>query len=220
MEEQNKLLKGKLEGFERLTERLQYELQMSMEVHQEELNQMKTVTTNLINKKSEETKTANAFVRAQLDLEMDKFDKIEKGLRQEIEALRLENSTEKIKNTDLAEKLQQTTEFLNIYKNKFTAAHAENSEAEETNQILADNALRYEQLYREERAKNEALLGQKQLLANKISQLSEELEKKWQLEEEVKSKDTSADLSRVKAELAQAKTELEQEQNKVKTLKK
>jgi hypothetical protein len=53
LEEQNKLLKGKLEGFERLTERLQYELQMSMEVHQEELNQMKSVTTNLINKKSE-----------------------------------------------------------------------------------------------------------------------------------------------------------------------
>jgi hypothetical protein len=35
--------------------------------------------------------------------------------------------------------------------------------------------MRYEQLYREERAKNEALLGQKQLLANKINQLSEEL---------------------------------------------
>lgn len=69
--------------------------------------------------------------------------------------------------------MQQATEFLNIYKNKFTAANAESSEAEETNQMLADNALRYEQLYREERAKNEALLNQKQILANKINQLSE-----------------------------------------------
>lgn len=32
-EEQNKLLKGKLESFERLTERLQYELQKCMEDH-------------------------------------------------------------------------------------------------------------------------------------------------------------------------------------------
>ena len=32
-EEQNKLLKGKVEGYERLTERLQYELQKSIEVH-------------------------------------------------------------------------------------------------------------------------------------------------------------------------------------------
>ena len=34
---------------------------------------MKTVTSNIIVKKTEEVRVANAFVRAQLDLELDKF---------------------------------------------------------------------------------------------------------------------------------------------------
>lgn len=67
-EEQNKLLKGKIEGYERLTDRLQYELQKSIEVHEEEVSKMKTVTNNIIAKKTEEVKVANAYVRAQLDL--------------------------------------------------------------------------------------------------------------------------------------------------------
>jgi t-SNARE complex subunit (syntaxin) len=51
-EEQNKLLKGKIEGYERLTERLQYELQKSIEVHEEEISKMKNVTNNIIAKKT------------------------------------------------------------------------------------------------------------------------------------------------------------------------
>ena len=54
---------------------------------------MKNITNNIINKKSEETKIANVFIKSQLDLELDKFEKIEKGLRQEIETLKLEGST-------------------------------------------------------------------------------------------------------------------------------
>lgn len=46
--------------------------------------------------------------------------------------------------------------------------------------------MRYEQLYREERAKNEALLGQKQMLTNRINQMSEEIGKREQLEEQWK----------------------------------
>jgi t-SNARE complex subunit (syntaxin) len=72
-EEQNKLLKGKLEGFERLTDRLQFELQKSIEDHEEEVNKMKSMTSNIIAKKTEEVKVANAYVRAQLDYELDKF---------------------------------------------------------------------------------------------------------------------------------------------------
>lgn len=53
MEEQNKLLKGKLEGFERLTERLQYELQRGMEAHDDEVSKLKVITHNILNKKSE-----------------------------------------------------------------------------------------------------------------------------------------------------------------------
>jgi hypothetical protein len=34
---------------------------------------MKNVTNSIINKKTEEVKVANAYVRAQLDLELDKF---------------------------------------------------------------------------------------------------------------------------------------------------
>lgn len=108
-EEQNKLLKGKIEGYERLTERLQYELQKSIEVHEEEISKMKNITNNIISKKTEEVKVANAYVRAQLDLELDKFEKTEKGLRQELETLKLELSTERIKNNELQEKYNQAS---------------------------------------------------------------------------------------------------------------
>jgi hypothetical protein len=57
--------------------------------HEEEMSKMKAITNNILTKKSEESKVANAFIRAQLELEMDKFDKTEKGLRQEIETLKL-----------------------------------------------------------------------------------------------------------------------------------
>ena len=43
---------------------------------------MKSVTNNIITKKTEEVKVANAYVRAQLDLELDKVEKTEKYLRQ------------------------------------------------------------------------------------------------------------------------------------------
>lgn len=81
-EEQNKLLKGKLESFERLTERLQYELQKCMEDHEEEVEKVRAMTNSLVAQKNEEVKVANAYVRAQLDLQSDKFEKTEKGLRQ------------------------------------------------------------------------------------------------------------------------------------------
>ncbi len=37
------------------------------------MNKMKTITNNFITRKSEETKVAHAYVRAQLDMELDKF---------------------------------------------------------------------------------------------------------------------------------------------------
>ena len=67
------MLRGKLEGYERLAERLQFELQRSMETHEEEMGKMKNITNNILTKKTEETKVANAFIKAQLDLELDKF---------------------------------------------------------------------------------------------------------------------------------------------------
>lgn len=66
-EEQNKLLKGKLEGYERLSERLQFELQKNIEDHEDELNKMNAMTQSAIAKKNDEVKVANAHVRAQLD---------------------------------------------------------------------------------------------------------------------------------------------------------
>ena len=60
------------------------------------------MSNTVLTKKAEETKAANAFIRAQLDLELDKFERAERGLRQEVETLKLELSTEKIKCSDLA----------------------------------------------------------------------------------------------------------------------
>lgn len=84
MEEQNKLLRGKLEGFERYAERIQYELHCNILQHDEEVTSMKQMTSTIIAKKAEESKAANAFMRAQLDLELDKFERAERSLRQEV----------------------------------------------------------------------------------------------------------------------------------------
>ena len=86
----------------------------------------------------------------------------------------------------MEEKLSEAEEFLTIYKKKFTELNTESHQTEEVNQILEENAMKYEQLYREEKAKTEVLLSQKQLLSNKISQLTETIEKYGQREEESK----------------------------------
>ena len=134
---------------------------------------MKAVTNNIITKKTDEVKVANAYVRAQLDLELDKFEKTEKGLRQELETIRLELSTEKIKNADLQDKYNQASEFLGVYEQKFNDITMNNQEFEDDNEVLHENATKYEQLYREERSKNEVLLGQKSTLTSKLTQVSE-----------------------------------------------
>lgn len=43
----------------------------------------------VLTKKAEESKAANALMRAQLDLELDKFERAERNLRQEVETLKL-----------------------------------------------------------------------------------------------------------------------------------
>jgi hypothetical protein len=53
LEDQNKLLKGKVEGYERLTEKLQYELEKSLSTNEEEITKITITSNNLITKKSE-----------------------------------------------------------------------------------------------------------------------------------------------------------------------
>jgi hypothetical protein len=66
-----------------------------------------------------------------------------------VETLKLELSTEKIKGSDLNDKLQQTTEFLSIFKGKCEQAQEELAEAHEANTAATLNAERFEELYRE-----------------------------------------------------------------------
>lgn len=68
LEGNNKLLKGKLEGFERLTEKLNYELERSMQAHENEIVKMVAITNNLVGKKVEESRTASAFIKSQFDI--------------------------------------------------------------------------------------------------------------------------------------------------------
>lgn len=67
--------------------------------------------------------------------------------------------------------------------------------------------MRFEQLYREERSKNETLLAQKHALTNRLAEISEELDRKNLSEEEMKTKfDTmEAETKRAKNELIQAR---------------
>lgn len=70
LEENHKLLKGKLEGYERLTEKLNYELERSIQAHEDEIVKMVAITNNLVGKKVEESKTASAFIKSQFDIEL------------------------------------------------------------------------------------------------------------------------------------------------------
>lgn len=49
----------------------------------------------------------------------------------------------------MQEQLEQVNEFLTIYKAKFDELQAEHSQTLEMHTVLAENALRFEQLYRE-----------------------------------------------------------------------
>lgn len=60
------MLRSKLEGFERLTERLHLELERSLHVSEEEMAKMKTATDAILAKQNEDTKTASAQLQAHL----------------------------------------------------------------------------------------------------------------------------------------------------------
>jgi hypothetical protein len=64
-------------------------LQRNIEQHDEEVAQVKQMSNAVLTKKAEESKAANALMRAQLDLELDKFERAERSLRQELETLKL-----------------------------------------------------------------------------------------------------------------------------------
>ncbi len=88
--------------------------------------------------------------------------------------------------------------------------------------MLEENATKFEQLYREERSNNEALLAQKQALTNRLTETSEELDRKRAIEEDLKEKCLSfeGEAKRAKTELLQAKGEIEGLQNILKVNKK
>lgn len=77
-------------------------------------------------------------------------------------------------------------------------------------------------MYREERAKNEALLGQKQALTLKISQISEETDKKIIAQNSFEQKELNyeAEIRKLKLEVNQAKNEVIQLQNSLKNASK
>ena len=134
----------------------------------------------------------------------------------------MELSTEKIKNADLLDKNSEANEFLAIYQKKISEITASNEEAEEHNQMLDENTTKFEQLYREERSNNEALLAQKQALTNRLTETSEELDRKRAIEEDLKEKCLSfeGEAKKAKTELLQAKGEIEGLQNILKVNKK
>lgn len=62
---------------------------------------------------------------------------------------------------------------MNIFQAKHGQATQELAEAHEAATTATANAEHFEELYRQERAKNEALLAQKQALTSQLSQLNE-----------------------------------------------
>jgi hypothetical protein len=53
-----------------LTEKLNYELEKSMQAHEDEIVKMVAITNNLVSKKVEESKTTSAFIKSQFDSEL------------------------------------------------------------------------------------------------------------------------------------------------------
>jgi septal ring factor EnvC (AmiA/AmiB activator) len=57
--------------------------------------------------------------------------------------------------------------------------------------VLSENALRFEQLYREERVKNDVLAAQKQSLTAKITRTNEQMDKRQQEESDGKQREAA-----------------------------
>ena len=52
LEERNKLLRGKVEGFERLTDKLQFELEKNISSNEEEITRMTITSNNMLSIKN------------------------------------------------------------------------------------------------------------------------------------------------------------------------
>ena len=75
LEDSNKLMKGKLEGYERIAEKLNFELDRSVMAHEDEIVKMVAITNNLVDKKVEDSKKSMAFVKTQFDMEIEKAER-------------------------------------------------------------------------------------------------------------------------------------------------
>jgi chromosome segregation ATPase len=180
LEEQQKMLQAKLEGFERLSERLQEELERSLNANEEELITIKAKTNTLLARQAEEAQSVIVSTKGQLGAQVERFERGEMVLRGEICVLQEELSVERSRGEDMQFQLEQVNEFLAIYKDKFEELQSQHQEVQETHAVLSENALRFEQLYREERAKNDALTMQKQSLAGKLARAGEQIDKRLQ----------------------------------------
>lgn len=85
-------------------------------------------------------------------------------------------------------------------------------EVEELNSGTSDNLIKYEQLYKEEILKNEALLSQRQSLHSKINQVTDELEQvKFTSKAHLKQIESAlqVEIKKLKAEILQLSDEKE-----------
>ena len=209
LEEQQKLLIKKAEGFGRLAERLQSELERSLTANQEELAAIKASTHTFLAQQVEQAEAAGNYAQAQLERQAERFQQAERALRGEIEALQTEVGGERSRGADMQFQLEQVNEFLAIYKGKFEELQAEHEETQGTYAVLSENALRFEQLYREERAKNEGLASQKQSLAARLAKAGEQMDRRLHQEGEAQQLKAAYEheLGKLRAELLQVRTE-------------
>lgn len=57
--------------------------------------------------------------------------------------------------------------------------------------VLSENALRFEQLYREERTKNDVIAAQKQSLTAKLSRINDQMDRHQQEESQTKQREAA-----------------------------
>ena len=75
-------MKGKMQGYERLSEKLHFQLEKSLAQSEEEITRMTITSNNILTLKSEEYKATINVLNSQLQMTQDKADRTEKNMKQ------------------------------------------------------------------------------------------------------------------------------------------
>lgn len=110
---------------------------------------MTITSNNLITKKVEEYRSSIQLLNSQLEMNQDKASRTEKNYKQEIETLRLELDTLRIRYKDETDKTGKDSELIELYKKKNSDLSNRINALEDQLAANTENMNKFEHLFKE-----------------------------------------------------------------------